>query len=179
MHFQQPTFSGIDSSYSLPNNTALLTLQVWYGVTWEDCLLPFHIQKLHSIEDETLRFSLTFYLIFSLICIYCFYEYFAGFWKRKSTPKTSSPLWGCNYFTDLQIAAIFGSILVIKFPLHRLSYFWIYECWVLLHVKVGEDKDYSVTANVELKRLFPNKKVRGITNYIPSNFLMHVYLDSF
>ncbi|MCI19588.1 lysosomal alpha-mannosidase-like, partial [Trifolium medium] len=28
LHFQQPTFSGIDSSYSLPNNTVLLTLQV-------------------------------------------------------------------------------------------------------------------------------------------------------
>lgn len=29
LHFQSPTFSGIDSSYSLPNNTALLTLQVF------------------------------------------------------------------------------------------------------------------------------------------------------
>ena len=28
--------------------------------------------------------------------------------------------------------------------------------------KIGEDNDYSVTASVDLKKLFPNKKVRTI-----------------
>ncbi|XP_045793095.1 LOW QUALITY PROTEIN: alpha-mannosidase At3g26720-like [Trifolium pratense] len=71
LHFQQPTFSGIDSSYSLPNNTALLTLQEFGN----------------------------------------------------------------------------GKVLL------RLAH--LYE--------VGEDKDYSVTANVELKKLFPNKKISKVT----------------
>ncbi|CAI8613491.1 unnamed protein product [Vicia faba] len=71
LHFQQPTFSGIDSSYSLPNNTALLTLQDFGN----------------------------------------------------------------------------GKVLL------RLAH--LYE--------VGEDRDYSVTANVELKRLFPNKKISKVT----------------
>ncbi|XP_073222216.1 alpha-mannosidase At3g26720 isoform X2 [Cicer arietinum] len=71
LHFQQPTFSGIDSSYSLPNNTALLTLQDFGN----------------------------------------------------------------------------GKVLL------RLAH--LYE--------VGEDKDCSVTANVELKKLFPNKKISKVT----------------
>ncbi|CAK8542739.1 unnamed protein product [Lathyrus sativus] len=71
LHFQQPTFSAIDSSYSLANNTALLTLQDFGN----------------------------------------------------------------------------GKVLL------RLAH--LYE--------VGEDKDYSVTANVELKRLFPNKKISKVT----------------
>ncbi|GKA40852.1 alpha-mannosidase [Tanacetum coccineum] len=29
--------------------------------------------------------------------------------------------------------------------------------------EVGEDKDYSVTANVELKKLFPNRKISKVT----------------
>lgn len=71
LHSKKPTFSGIDSSYSLPNNTALLTLQEFGN----------------------------------------------------------------------------GKVLL------RLAH--LYE--------VGEDKDYSVTANVELKKLFPNKKISKVT----------------
>jgi len=44
----------------------------------------------------------------------------------------------------------------------------------VVHVKVGEDKDYSITANVELKKLFPNKKVRVIITHIPSYYLLPV-----
>lgn len=29
-----------------------------------------------------------------------------------------------------------------------------------MYAKTGEDRDYSVTASVELKKLFPNKKVK-------------------
>ena len=47
-------------------------------------------------------------------------------------------------------------------------------CGYLLHVKIGEDKDYSVTASVELKKLFPNKKVRVITTPTYSS-TCHVY----
>ncbi|KAE9586550.1 putative alpha-mannosidase [Lupinus albus] len=71
LHFKRTTFSGIDSSYSLPNNTALLTLQ----------------------EFEK------------------------------------------------------GKVLL------RLAH--LYE--------IGEDKDYSVKASVELKKLFPNKKISKVT----------------
>ncbi|XP_028206694.1 alpha-mannosidase At3g26720-like isoform X2 [Glycine soja] len=66
LHFIPSTFSGIDSSYSLPDNTALLTLQEFKN----------------------------------------------------------------------------GKVLL------RLAH--LYE--------IGEDKNYSVTASVELKKLFPNKK---------------------
>jgi hypothetical protein len=31
-----------------------------------------------------------------------------------------------------------------------------------VYAKIGEDKDYSVMASVELKKLFSNKKVRTI-----------------
>ncbi|XP_019447417.1 PREDICTED: alpha-mannosidase At3g26720-like isoform X6 [Lupinus angustifolius] len=71
LHFKKSTFSGIDSSYSLPNNTALLTLQ----------------------EFEK------------------------------------------------------GKVLL------RLAH--LYE--------IEEDKDYSVKASVELKKLFPNKKISKVT----------------
>ncbi|KAK7290561.1 hypothetical protein RIF29_05069 [Crotalaria pallida] len=71
LHFQRSTFSGIDSSYSLPNNTAILTLQ----------------------EFEN------------------------------------------------------GKVLL------RLAH--LYE--------IGEDKDYSVNSTVELKKLFPNKKITKVT----------------
>ncbi|CAL0332951.1 unnamed protein product [Lupinus luteus] len=71
LHFKQSTFSGLDSSYSLPNNTALLTLQ--------------ELEK--------------------------------------------------------------GKVLL------RLAH--LYE--------IGEDKGYSVKASVELKKLFPNKKISKVT----------------
>ncbi|XP_057437604.1 alpha-mannosidase At3g26720-like [Lotus japonicus] len=71
VHFQQSTFYGIDSSYSLPNNTALLTLQEFGN----------------------------------------------------------------------------GKVLL------RLAH--LYE--------LGEDKEYSVKASVELKKLFPNKKISKVT----------------
>ncbi|KAK7311284.1 hypothetical protein RJT34_09318 [Clitoria ternatea] len=70
-HFQPSTFSGIDSSYSLPNNTAILTLQEYKN----------------------------------------------------------------------------GKVLL------RLAH--LYE--------IGEDKNYSVKASVELKKLFPNKKINKVT----------------
>lgn len=48
-----------------------------------------------------------------------------------------------------------------------------------LHTKIGEDKNYSVTASVELKKLFPNKKVRVIANHSKLVFFTHVLLYSF
>lgn len=102
VHFQQSTFYGIDSSYSLPNNTALLTLQVCSVVASEIFRKKF--------QDRTLTCLLTFHLISLLMCIYYFYETSAGIWKWKSAPKIGSPLRGCNYFTDLGII-ICGSIL--------------------------------------------------------------------
>ncbi|KAG4927436.1 hypothetical protein JHK85_053922 [Glycine max] len=71
LHFSPSTFSGIDSSYSLPDNTALLTLQEFKN----------------------------------------------------------------------------GKVLL------RLAH--LYE--------IGEDKNYSLTASVELKKLFPNKKINKVT----------------
>lgn len=42
-------------------------------------------------------------------------------------------------------------------------------CGCLIYLKIGEDKDYSVLANVELKKLFPTKKVKAMDKHlIPS-----------
>ena len=69
----------------------------------------------------------------------------AGTGKWESTPSVGSPIWGIDF--------LFYS---------SQSYLNIWNWWscgCLICLKTGEDKDYSVLANVELKKLFPRKKV--------------------
>lgn len=66
LNFGPSTFSGIDSSYSLPNNTALITLQVCKGV-----LKGTFTEKIEDgVQSSFYRFTSSL----SLMGIYCFHE---------------------------------------------------------------------------------------------------------
>jgi len=69
LHFAPSTFSGTDSSYSLPNNVALLTLQVCKE-DWG------HLER---VQDSLSHFTLSL----SLMSIYCFSELLQEFKNGK------------------------------------------------------------------------------------------------
>lgn len=51
-------------------------------------------------------------------------------------------------------------------------FIWVYTC-----EKTGEDKDLSIVSNVELRKLFPGKKVRNTLNSdLDGTLVMCVYI---
>ncbi|KAL2575903.1 hypothetical protein AAZV13_16G043600 [Glycine max] len=85
---------------------------------------------------------------------------------------------------SVQCTTTFSSILIVYQILcftfrNQISFILALMFGAYLHTKIGEDKNYSVTASVELKKLFPNKKVRVIANHSKLVFFTHVLLYSF
>ncbi|KAJ4833502.1 hypothetical protein Tsubulata_007999 [Turnera subulata] len=138
-NFPAKSFSAIDSSYSLPDNVAVITLQ-----ELGNGKVLLRLAHLYEVTSPFLSLFNCYTVVFASLTIGIdnIISFYALKWFRDSYYFGM-----CTYITrmpfNLNSALLFGGHI--------------------MKMKTGEDKDYSVMTSVELKKLFPNKKIREVT----------------
>jgi len=105
-----------------------------------------------------------------LACNYIFLV-LSGTWSRDSSPSISAFIWGLylNFYLEVQMCAL-CSCVDIRLAQGVATLLWVVYLLLVLfssltllanqiYAQIEEDKDLSVVTSVELKKLFPGKKV--------------------